>query len=517
VALDLAPERSDRWELLERRAQARERVAVGVEEKCLAMEDYLSAAKACLESVPPDRQRAVAFYGAAERLVKDLDPASLPTVRRAKGLLQVALGRHDEAAESLQAIDKPDWEVRRGLAQIHNARREFRKAAEQYHLAAADPAVPDEARAGLVSGQVSALRGQASVHRFAAEWDEAVAAYAAALRLEKSPPVRSTLHQERARTHEAAKRWKEALADYDAALALEKTPMQRGLLHQQRARVYEAEKRWKEALAAYDAAIELNPKYTWLYESKGRLLEGAGRWGDAVAEYEKALKINPRDSWIAQQVARASAEDEKWDRAHAALAEAIRLSPQDVNLLSRLAALQLWRRDEAGYRKTCATLVERFSKSTPAAANSVAWALVLGDERPAVELSQRAVKGASAYPTRTRANYTKTLAAAHYRAREYPQALERLKESIKLHEKDQVERKVPVENGNVDDWLLLALTHHALENPKEAREWLDRAAKWLDDRRKNRDFTDQSWTVWTRIEAEILLREAKRLIDPEKR
>ena len=109
-----------------------------------------------------------------------------------------------------------------------------------------------------------------------------------------------------------------------------------------------------------------------------------------------------------------------------------------------------------------------------ATANRVAWICVIApdavaDLRQPVQLAEKAV---ASNPTGfSKYAYLSTLGVALYRAGQFEAAVQRLGDAITAHGKD----------GTAGDWLFLAMAHHRLGQPDEARRWLDKAAKWIDE------------------------------------
>jgi lipopolysaccharide biosynthesis regulator YciM len=68
--------------------------------------------------------------------------------------------------------------------------------------------------------------------------------------------------------------------------------------------------------------------------------------------------------------------------------------------------------------------------------------------------------------------YLHTLGMAHYRAGEFDRAIQRLRESNDAE---------PAWSANVVNWLGLAMGYHHLGQAEEARKWLDKAVKWIDE------------------------------------
>ena len=66
-------------------------------------------------------------------------------------------------------------------------------------------------------------------------------------------------------------------------------------------------------------------------------------------------------------------------------------------------------------------------------------------------------------------NFPSTLGAAHYRARDWKAAIAALEQSRAMRE-----------GGDAHEWFFLAMAHWQLGEKVKAREWYDRAAKWME-------------------------------------
>jgi WD40 repeat protein/predicted Zn-dependent protease len=163
----------------------------------------------------------------------------------------------------------------------------------------------------------------------------------------------------------------------------------------------------------------------------------------------------------------------QWQEAAAAYTEASGADPgAALPFQYEQAAALLLAGDRDGYHRACAGALKQFAQTTdPWVAQWVARLGMLGmnpdaDRAQFVRLAERA---AAAHPAS--GPWLQTLAAAHYRAGQLPQAMTRLQES---------------ENADwygyptVINWLLLAQVHHRLGLAEEARQWLDKAAARLD-------------------------------------
>ena len=178
------------------------------------------------------------------------------------------------------------------------------------------------------------------------------------------------------------------------------------------------------------------------------------------------------------------------------LAEAVRLIPDDGQLRVHLSLALLGSGDRAGWQRSTATVLDRLGGTTnPWTANTVAWACTMGPDAPVdpgvpVRLAKIAVRGVDAS---NKPNVLNTLGAALYRAGRYDEAIRRLEEGIRLRGGE-----------HPHDWPCLAMAHHHLGHPDQARRWLDRL-------REHQPSTDPA-QFWDELAFRLLRSEAEAVI-----
>ena len=194
-----------------------------------------------------------------------------------------------------------------------------------------------------------------------------------------------------------------------------------------------------------------------------------------------------------------------WQHAVAQYQIIVDQPPRKIEVWCEYASVLLLQENYDTYHQVCHSVVERFGSSTlPLEQYLLARILALSpttvnDPDVAVKLAEL---GVAAFPN----NYVwcrHTLAVALYRAGSFEKALEQCEQAIKIE---------PGWRGKVVNWLLLAMIHEKLGNPKEAREWMDKSAKWIDQAAKTSpngdvDLPVHSWN--DRLEIQLLYREAK--------
>jgi WD40 repeat protein/tetratricopeptide (TPR) repeat protein len=202
------------------------------------------------------------------------------------------------------------------------------------------------------------------------------------------------------------------------------------------------------------------------------------------AQAQESSELNSRGEGYAQKDRLSEAAD--------AFALAAELAPDDALRGTSLALVRLAMKDEAGYRQVRAELRQRFGKTEdPKAAHFFLWNYCLGPAPPSeltplLELGRRA---AARDPTNP--YHWSALGLLLYRAGRFEEALQQLNAAL---------LKSPNKQGRAQDWFFLAMCHHRLGHPQEARKWYTRAVKDLAQIRPS------EWRA--RLELEILQREA---------
>jgi tetratricopeptide (TPR) repeat protein len=201
---------------------------------------------------------------------------------------------------------------------------------------------------------------------------------------------------------------------------------------------------------------------------------------------------------------RTHAARRQWDRAAACYAQALEIaSPDEGHWWFEYAALLLLTGDRAGYRKACAGMVERYGKAQRLRPYLVARACTLApdsvkDLARVSALAERELKA-----NRGLFWSLTEQAALRYRAGAVQQAVPLLEQSLGADDRP---------GSAMLNWLWLALAKQRLGQTEEARRWLDRAAKYM-DQYEARMPTEAEHTLGLHIhnwlEAHVLRREAE--------
>jgi WD40 repeat protein/serine/threonine protein kinase/Flp pilus assembly protein TadD len=338
---------------------------------------------------------------------------------------------------------------------------------------------------------------------------QAFADYSRALELR---PDDWQLWVKRARAYQGQREYDRALTDICRALELRPDNWRlwnyRGSIHRSLGQLPEALAAFSQALAQKGDALEV-------WHDRAQVYADLGRWDEAVADYSKALEIRPTDTRSLAGRSQVYLERGQWDKADADLARALELQPALLIAWQVRAVLRLAQRDRAGYRQTCASILERYGKTEqPSTAWTVAWICALAPGATAepdrlVQLAETSVYFDSSYiDPDLRYNYARARGAALLRAGLYGAAQEQLNEAAQMRKWD-----------TPTTWLLLAIAHHHLGQPEEARQWLGKAVQWVEESMQQaperRAIPTFSWhrVGWAERQTfQLLRREAEELI-----
>jgi len=232
-------------------------------------------------------------------------------------------------------------------------------------------------------------------------------------------------------------------------------------------------------------------------------------WAKAQADLNRALALRPDHSsaWLARGEVCARAR--LWDLAAADVQKAYKLQgPGSARSLYLHALLRLRVRDEAGYRKACELMVQKFDDPHDPRAwekEEVARACLLVPDAALapdrlVLLTQQAVDSGKSVPRLA------SLATALYRAGQYDLALELLKETKAANS--------PAESTWADS--IEAMSHHRRGEPALARAALQSAARSVGQQtrsRLDRPGATPSAPWWLEVQGDLFFREAAILIE----
>jgi len=281
---------------------------------------------------------------------------------------------------------------------------------------------------------------------------------------------------------------------------------------------------WMAAWAALDKALELRKGggcTDWFYLAMTyRQLEDretAGKWFDRAAGQmgtdrvrdsgllrlaSEAATLMRRGVWLVSWAAGYEhAEAGRWDKATAELTRVVEHKPGDAQVWYRLALLRLYTGDMDGYRQVCRDMLEHFGQSDEEdAVHHLIWTCTLAegalaDYGPVLQTLENARVKDPGAPVHLQRH-----GIALYGAGRWAEAAAKL----------DAARRAATWAGNIWDWLFLARAHRRLGQPEEANRWLAQADDWMAEHLKRVDWA-------TRLQAEVLYREVRRLTDAAKK
>ena len=215
--------------------------------------------------------------------------------------------------------------------------------------------------------------------------------------------------------------------------------------------------RWDEAVAFRRIAVAVRPLSSTANWHLGYALHMVGRLDEATAYYQTVIALEPGHAPAHYSLANILRIRGKPAEALVHFRTAVDLLPTDPNPLNGLA-WELLTSADPGLRD-------------PASAVDMA--------RKVVDLSVRQADDRDA-PGRDRlGNYWNTLAVAHYRAGNLDEALAALRKSLAIAEDGECRAKGEDDRYVCEDWLFLAMANWKQGRKDEAREWYDRAVKWM--------------------------------------
>jgi WD40 repeat protein len=263
----------------------------------------------------------------------------------------------------------------------------------------------------------------------------------------------------------------------------------------------------------------------------GKLEEAGDAYHRAIALLEGLMAQDPTSSAYRDDLSGACsdlgdfhAERSEWDAAIASLSRAVALGdegdptgrpgaparPLPFTLLHRHALACLGTGQIDGYRATCARMLTQFDGHGDfQTLSDLAWVCALAPE--SIADPARLVSLAEAPPSAyEEASYLSRLGGALYRAGRYAEAVRRLEASIAAQGR----------GGTPFDWLFLAMAHRRLGHAGEAKSWLERSVRRIEQTADgphvmhSLSWGDRMALGLLRSEAETLLMDADFPADP---
>ena len=251
----------------------------------------------------------------------------------------------------------------------------------------------------------------------------------------------------------------------------------------------------KSESAAIQQLLAQDVRDAWYFKARAASVSNPAQ---AIALYSKALELGRDDAAVLSERGTQNALLGNWANAAADYAEASRRCPRDVQLCYRQAAAHLGENDMIAYKKTRASILECFGKTTDPAVASPALYICVA--LPGAETEPLVRLGKAAAPLF--AGNERVLAAALYRTGSYQAALE------------QFDRSAKAFPPRAWDLLFRAMAHHRLERSGEARDCFREALAWIEHANQQTAAGNRNaWIGWYEsIETNYLREEAAALL-----
>jgi tetratricopeptide (TPR) repeat protein len=350
-----------------------------------------------------------------------------------------------------------------------------------------------------------AWRQRAIEYRELRQWDKALADWNNVLRFD--PTVAADWGQ-RGWAYLCLRQYDKAIADYTMAIQLDpKYPV----AWRDRGVAYGKLGQWDKAFADHDKAIELDPNGADTWNNRGVTFEDRQQWDKAIADFSEAIERDPKYAVAWSNRGWAYASLRQWDKALADLSKAIEINPDAPPSWYYRALVRLQCDDPAGYRKDCADMRRQFGPSAkPDDVNWTVWTCIqladgVDDWTKLVEWGEKALAADPDNDIRLT-----TLGAVLYRAGRFDEAVRRLTEAEAAFKKAKVRVSMIAYA-----WLFRAMAEERLGHAEQAREWLARAVREIEQPPVERAPGVDTWN--RRLAPRLLRSEAEKLLkfDPQ--
>jgi serine/threonine protein kinase/WD40 repeat protein/tetratricopeptide (TPR) repeat protein len=256
---------------------------------------------------------------------------------------------------------------------------------------------------------------------------------------------------------------------------------------------------WEEVVRSYSQAIKRNPQDAEAYFHRGQARWQLGQWAEAIQDWAEAIRLQPHIASWHTTIGSVYALLGQWDKAYAEYAKG---DPQHYREAAlAYACLFLMRGDSEGYNRFCQGMIQREAQTENSSA-AFFWARTCAMGRKSPVDPARAVQWANQAVANKQAPLCfHVLGLAQYRAGQFDQALQSF---TKADDKAWAQREL--------NWFGLALVHHRLGHPDEARQCLDKGIQWLEREGPPGPERPAKISLADWMEAQVLRREAEEML-----
>ena len=322
------------------------------------------------------------------------------------------------------------------------------------------------------------------------EWSKAIENFDQAIELN---PDHAMLYVQRSIAYRRNGDHAKAIDDCTAALGID--PESSAAYHH-RAAAYRASGHYEKAIEDATAGLKIAPKNDALLEERALNYNHLGVYDKAIADFSEVLRLSSDRSDAYRFRAEAYLALGRYEEALADCDKYVELRPNETKRQLIRAEMLLMAGRTAQYRQKCKEMLDRLSRSEEASAGyyaaraSVLAPKTLSDPVVPITLAKEAVAwdswGWNVY----------TLGMAHLRAGQLDEAVRRFQKSLDAH---------PDWHNGFLAWLGLALVHCERGEPEEARKWLSKAVKSMEQSMEQHPIEP----LHARLEAQLLRREVE--------
>ena len=263
-----------------------------------------------------------------------------------------------------------------------------------------------------------------------------------------------------------------------------------------------------EAIAAFREAVRLDSARNHVGNALGALandLRRAGRTDAAIAVLDEALRIKPDEMGVHQFASHLLTQQGRWAEALKHVDRVAARVPAEPLPAAKIAVLRLLSGDDAGYRRQCLAMLDRFGGKGHDPTLYAVQSCMLSARPVEVERAFRLIEDVfrretAANPKAGHLGYTQlVMALAGYRSGQFARAADLAKGLRGTGRRLEIEAEI-----------ILAMASHRLGDKDLARQQLASATKAVRAGLGAHDEWDAHWLDW--LSCDALLREARSLI-----
>jgi WD40 repeat protein/Flp pilus assembly protein TadD len=233
--------------------------------------------------------------------------------------------------------------------------------------------------------------------------------------------------------------------------------------HDREAAVAEINADSEGAVFHLNRLISFRPVSWPLLIRRGRMFARLGKMEKAIEDYSKSIGLGA-DTWHVWQ-ARGAAYLElgDWPKAAIDYSKTVKLESVNKQIMSDHALLRLAVGDIVGYQRACEAIFHKMGQQGEGT-------IELNNLIPTLLMGPESLPDLSGLVELVRSRHLKPLGEALYRSSRYQPAIDALKRNSNVAPTPLTVRR----------WLFLAMAYRQFGQDKKARQWLNKAVRWID-------------------------------------